>query len=335
MAFDPEETRRRLDELLARAAAAVPERPVDPNAVVERARRAIRLRYAVLTVSFVVLTLVLTGGAVLADSLRDDGGPTGPTDSGPTGGTATGPTDTTTEPPLPTVTIQTGPEKLTADPNAVFVFEIDPAAATPRCTLNQEPLPGCESGVPFEAAEGENVFEIEGVDDRGRAGESVTYTWTVDTTPPTIELLSVEIGFVRTSDDPPPGCFIDAEPRPCAGPIEVTPGEHRLEVDQPGTDSTWVLQQTPPTVSFAEISGSGVTSTITLTFRQDDPGTPECFVPDRPPIQCGEGVLTDTVTVTINGPATSRDLRIDPIDELDRHGPSTTFTWSFEFDTVE
>jgi hypothetical protein len=333
MAFDPEETRRRLDELLARAGAAVPERPVDPNAVVERARRAIRLRYAVLTVSFVVLTLVLTGGAVLADSLRDDGGPTGPTDSGPTGGTATGPTDTTTEPPLPTVTIQTGPEDPTTDTSAVFFFEIDPAG-TPRCTLNGQPLTGCESGVPFPVTEGENTFEIEGVDDRGRAGESVTYTWTVEPPLPEIELLSVEIGFEAISEQPE--CLIDREPRPCAGPIEgVSPGTHTLEVDQSGTDSTWVLTQTPPTVSFADTSASQTTSTITLVFRQTVPGTPECFAPDRSPLPCGEGILVDTVTVTINGPEMTRALQIDPIDELGRHGPSTTFSWSFEFDTVE
>jgi hypothetical protein len=320
MAMDPNETRARLDRLLREANARVPERPIEPEAPVLRARRAIRIRYAVIGVSFVALTLVLTAGAVFARDRLDDPGPTGPTSTGATGPTATG--------PLPEVTITTVPDELTNDPQALFGFTIRPPA-TPRCTLNGDEVP-CTNSAQVTAREGENTFRVVGIDDQGRRGEPASYTWTLDTIAPTVELTSVELVYAPTVDDV--SCSVDQQPASCTDPIEgLTSGQHAFLVSLPyDWDLTWILSATPPTATFVGTGDTAApeTSTVRFSFEVEGSGTAECLAGDAS-TPCDQGVLVDSVTNTGTEPIT-RTLEIVPIDAAGNRGAPLQFTWSFD-----
>lgn len=324
MAIDPEETRARLDRLLREADAGVPERPVEREAPILRARRAIRIRYAILSVSFVVLTLVLTAGAVFArDRLDGTDGATGPT--APTGPTTTG--------PLLVARITGNPPKLTNEPEATFAFTIDPPARA-RCTLNGDLLAEpCPSPVTVPATEGENKFKVVGIDDEGRpAGEPASYTWRLDTMAPTVELTSVVLVFAPTVDNV--SCSVNSQDASCTAAIDgLSPEQHMFEVILPADwDLTWILSATPPTATFLGTGDTTAPETSTVRFsfefEGDEVGTVECRSEDGS-TPCDGGVLMDSVTNTGTAPIT-RTLEITPTDEAGNQGVPLVFSWSFD-----
>jgi hypothetical protein len=331
MDFDPDGTRRRLDDLLEEATDASPGRPIDPGAPVTRARRAIRIRYALLTAAFVVLTIVLTAGAVVArDRLDgDDGDATGPTATGATGPTATGPTATG---PAPVATITSGPDELTNEPDATFEFTIEPPADA-RCALNDGASEPCESPVQVTAEEGENTFTVRGVDGQGREGAPARYRWTLDTQAPTVRLTSVVLEYAQTIDGP--ACFVDSQSSSCTEPIGgLPPGQHTFGVSMPTElDLTWILSATPPTATFSPVGSTAApsTSTIRLSFEQSEAGTPACTV-EGIQIPCDQGALADTLTEDGTEPVTHA-VEIVPIDQAGNRGTPLQFSWSFEADS--
>ena len=192
-------------------------------------------------VSFVALTVVLTAGAVFAKDRLDDPGPTGPTP---------GPTEPTGPTTAPVARITDDPPKLTNEPEATFAFTIRPPA-TARCTLNGEPVAEpCRTPVTVTATEGENTFEVVGIDDQERAGKPAEYTWTLDTEAPTVQLTSVELVYAPTVDDV--SCSVDLQPASCTDPIgDLAPGQHAFLVSLPyDWDLRWILSATSPTASF-------------------------------------------------------------------------------------
>ena len=327
MAFDPTQTRARLERLLREAEARTPERPIEREAPVLRARRAIRLRYGVIAVSFVVLSAVLTAGAVWArDRLDGTDGVTGPT----TTSTET-PTTTPTEPP-PQVRIIDPPDDPTNQTTAVFTFELT-GRGTAECTLNGTSLGACESGIEVpDVPEGENTFEVRGVGEGGELGPPDTYTWTVDLTGPTITFESIVLAFAPGEEEPE--CLVDDVDVDCSVPVDdLSPEEHTFEVVLPGARTLrWILDPTPQQVSFSPTGPGGFppTSTIQLAFELDEEGTVECSVEGRS-IDCVSGSLEDLLAIA-SGEPVDHTIELVPSDLLGTRGSSRTFTWSFDHD---
>jgi hypothetical protein len=333
MAFDPDETRRRLDEVLARAAEASPDLPIDPQAPVIRARRAIRVRYTLLTAAFVVLTIVLTAGAVVARDRLDDPGPTGPTDTGATGSTATGSTDTG---PAPVATITSGPQpgELTTVAETTFGFTIEPPGNA-VCTLNQGPPEPCESPTTVTAREDGNTFTVRGVDAQGREGKPARRTWTLDTIDPTVDLQSVDLVFAQLLDNIM--CFVDGQQQPsCTAPVEGLSGQHEFLVRLPAAwDFTWTLTSTPSTVRFLGTGNTETptTSTVSFTFEQSEPGPTKCRVGESE-TPCEGGILVDTLTDDDLGSVTD-SIEITPVDQAGNETLPTQFFVTFDANNTE
>lgn len=326
MAFDPDQTRERLERLLREAEAGTPDRPVERQAPTLRARRAIRVRYAVIAVSFVLLSAVLTAGAVYArDRLDGTDGVTGPT----TTSTET-PTTTPTEPP-PEVRIDEGPADPTNETTATFRFELL-GPGTAECTLNGRSLGACESGIEVpDIPEGENTFEVRGVAEGNELGPPATYVWTVDISGPAITFDSIVLAFAPGEE--PPECSVDGVAMDCSVPVDnLSPEGHTFMVVLPGARTLrWVLAPSPRQVTFSptEAAGSPPTSQIKLVFALNEEGTVTCSLAGQQ-IDCVDRSIEDLLVGT-PGQQVGHTIELLPDDLLGNPGPSRTFTWTFEY----
>jgi hypothetical protein len=95
----------------------------------------------------------------------------------------------------PTVTITQGPDPLTKQTTATFEISA-PDASRLECHVDGDDFERCSSPFTQRVDEGDHVFVVRGVDEAGTTGPEATYQWTVDTTPPTVEIDNAE----RTSD---------------------------------------------------------------------------------------------------------------------------------------
>jgi hypothetical protein len=104
------------------------------------------------------------------------------------GNTSTWTTNWTVNTAVPHVTITQAPAALTQQRSTNFVWTVDDASATVTCQL--------DSGTPFACsgntslsnlADGTHTFTVTATNDASTTG-SASYTWTVDTTAPTITI---------------------------------------------------------------------------------------------------------------------------------------------------
>ena len=87
----------------------------------------------------------------------------------------------------PSVTIRAGPEELTNETTARF--SLDPGgAARLECKVGDESFVSCDTTPSYEVGEGDHTFVARGFDANDNSGPEATYRWTVDTTPPTVEI---------------------------------------------------------------------------------------------------------------------------------------------------
>ena len=99
-------------------------------------------------------------------------------------------------------TIGDKPDVATASTTATFTFTSSDAASF-ECSLDAAAFAACTSPVTYTGlAEGPHSFSVRGVDAEGAPGESATHSWTIDTTAPSLVLVSPANGSV-TSDTTP------------------------------------------------------------------------------------------------------------------------------------
>jgi hypothetical protein len=132
----------------------------------------------------------------------------------------------------PTVAITDGPNALTNQTRAEFA--VDPGdAVTLECRLDDQPFATCPTLPAYDVEEGDHVFTVRGRDAAGTAGPPAKRAWTVDTTPPAVEITDSQIGettatiaFTPSEDVRTLRCTLttDAEVEPppepaCASPV--------------------------------------------------------------------------------------------------------------------
>ena len=327
MAIDPEETRARLQRLLRDADARAPEQPVEAEAPVLRARRAIRVRYAVIAVSFVVFTVVLTAGAVFARD-RLDGA------DGVTGSTATGPTEptgpTTTGPP-PVARITSAPPDPSNETAPVFVFRLV-GPGTAECFLDGAQLATCESGMAVPVVDGEHTFEVRGVNPGGVPGRIDAHPWTVDTVAPILTLDAVSVVYSRGEGAT---CSVEDEPFECDGPALPADAGSEYFIATNGLGLSWTFDPMPPDLRFTGEGdpGSPTTSRLVLRFGVDDnQATVTCTINDASAM-CDERTLLDTLDNSSTEQVASV-IQIVATDAADNPSDPLSFRWTFAVQSI-
>lgn len=213
--------------------------------------------------------------------------------------------DWTVDTTAPTTAIEAKPDNPSNESSPSFTFSgADPSGSGVsgfECRLDSGTFAACSSpSFPGPLADGAHSFEVRAIDNAGNADASpASYTWTVDSTPPTVEIeeqpsdpsKSSSAGFDFSGEDitEPEGvafeCSLDGEDfGPCESGQEylsLTDGAHDFEVkalDQAGNASapdsyTWTVDTTAPTTTIAtKPSDPSHDSSPSLSFTGSDPG---------------------------------------------------------------
>ncbi|NQY99350.1 MAG: VWA domain-containing protein [Bdellovibrionales bacterium] len=100
----------------------------------------------------------------------------------------------------PSVTITSGPDDPTSQPEAQFEFVVDDPTAEVKCSLNGSAYLLCKTGEGFQAKEGQNNFQVQATDALGNVGRSQVYSWYVDSIGPAITITAGPEDPSKTSD---------------------------------------------------------------------------------------------------------------------------------------
>jgi hypothetical protein len=206
------------------------------------------------------------------------------------GHTSFDPYSWTVDTSAPTVEIESEPPSLTSSGEATFTFSGDDGEGTGvsgfECSLDGEPFATCSSPKTYTGlGDGQHSFEVKAVDAAGNASDPASYSWSVDATPPTIEIQSTppdptsqQFGtFEFSATDSGSGiakteCRFDGTPLTnCSSPDSISPladGPHVFEVkatDNAGNSRSetydWTVDSTAPETSIGskpnDPSGSG------------------------------------------------------------------------------
>ena len=119
----------------------------------------------------------------------------------------------------PRATIVDAPAPLTNDPIAEFTIEA-PGAVRLQCRFDDEDFEDCPTLVSRRVDEGDHTFTVRGLDGDGTAGPPARHLWTVDTTPPTVEIESAvrtgastaEVHFTPGESEARVGCVLVQRP---------------------------------------------------------------------------------------------------------------------------
>jgi tripartite motif-containing protein 71 len=98
----------------------------------------------------------------------------------------------------PTVTLTSTPPLTTGSSSASFSFTSDEAGIF-KCALGSASFADCTSPDVVSVAAGSNTFKVKSIDLAGNVSPTVSYTWTVDKTPPTVSITSGPSGYVQST----------------------------------------------------------------------------------------------------------------------------------------
>jgi hypothetical protein len=127
----------------------------------------------------------------------------------------------------PAATIEKGPDPLTNQTRADFAIAA-PGAIRLECRLDDEDFKECPNLVSRDVEEGDHTFVVRAFDAEGTAGPPAEYRWTVDTTPPTVEIDSAE----RTGAETATVAFTPSESEAAIECILSEPGNSGTEPDR-------------------------------------------------------------------------------------------------------
>jgi hypothetical protein len=130
----------------------------------------------------------------------------------------------------PQATIVDGPEPLTNETTAEFTIEA-PGAIRLECRVDDGDFESCPTLVSRRVDEGDHTFVVRAFDADDTAGPPAEYRWTVDTTPPTVEIKSA----LRTGPETAEVTFTPGESETRIECVLLDPGPEGaepLEVDR-------------------------------------------------------------------------------------------------------
>lgn len=239
----------------------------------------------------------------------------------------------------------TGTDNVTATANLVFLTSLD---GSPFVTATS---PATYTGL----LAGPHTFQVETQDQVGNVSTPASYTWTIDTTPPTVSFVqtppaitgstSPTFAFTGTDNLTPAanlaflvsidgGAFAAA-----TTPVTYTGllgGSHTLNVesqDQAGNVSTpaaytWTIDATPPTVSITQTPTAITRSTsATFAFTGADNMTPTANLVFLVSLD-GSAFVTATSPVTYNGLLSGgHTFQVESQDQMGNISTPASYTW--------
>ena len=243
----------------------------------------------------------------------------------------------------PTVSIGAHPDALTTSSSASLAFSSEPNA-TFACDLDGAGFRPCTSPQSYTAlADGSHTFSVRATDAAGNTGSSASFTWTVDTTAPTVSIdihpapltNHTDASFSFSSGDSSATfeCAIDGSGfQHCTSPTNfnsLADGSHTFRVrstDAAGNTGgpasfTWTVDTSAPTVSIdthpnpLTASGSasfGFSSEAGARSSVPSTGADSSLAPARPATAASPTAATPSPSTRATRPATPAAARASP-----------------------
>lgn len=258
----------------------------------------------------------------------------------------------------PSVSINTFPLALTNSSNGNFTFSGTDGGSPIHlfdCQIDNKGFIPCNTGTTSYSSltEGTHTFQVKGYDSVGNASAPVSYSWTVDLTPPSV-LVNGSAGnvtgltsnsFSISGTDNNPGalrffCSLDGGSEvPCVSGFSISGllgGTHTLNVraqDSAGNYSaalptSWLIDLIPPTVEILTTPlAINPSSSATFTFRGADnsdlPVKFQCKLDTELAFSdCSSGInYTQLLDAT-------HIFSVKAIDSVGNVSPTATYSWS-------
>ena len=249
----------------------------------------------------------------------------------------------------PTVTFTATPANPTNSTSATFAFTVSETGTTQQCSLDGGAFAACTSPKTLAGlAQGSHTFQVKATDAAGNTGTAASFTWTVDTTAPTVTFTSTPanptnataatFAFTISETGTTQQCSLDggafaacASPKTVAG---LAQGSHTFQVkatDAAGNTGaaasfTWTVDTTPPTVTFTSTPANPSNSaSATFAFTVSETGTTQ---------QCsidGGAFAACTSPRTLAGLADgSHTFAVKATDAAGNTGTAASFTWTID-----
>ncbi len=242
----------------------------------------------------------------------------------------------------PTVSITSHPNNPTNQTSATFAFTV--SDGTIQCKLDSGTFASCSSPVTFSGlASTSHTFTVQSTDTAGNVG-SASFTWTIDTTPPTVTITSgpknpsnsATATFTFTVSDGTIQCKVDSGAfAACSSPATfagLAVCSHTFTVQSTDTagnvgsaSQTWTIDTTPPVVTINSGPKNPTNSTsATFTFSANETATFTCKIDSGTAAAC-----TSPATFTVTGDG-SHTFTVTATDTAGNVGTPATFTWTLD-----
>jgi hypothetical protein len=219
-----------------------------------------------------------------------------------------------TPPPDPAITAH--PLNPTNNTTPTFSLSDSDGSATFRCQLDVGGFSACDSPKTYSAqADGPHSFDVKAVDSAGNESGVTSFSWTIDTTPPTITLTKPP----NPSDDNTPTFGFSAN--------EATPGGFQCRLDAAAaavctSPKTYAAQSDGShtfVVSASDAAGNAASASYTWTIDTVDPVVTILSKPADPTNQ-----TTATFTFSSNKLGTTFQCKLDAAASFSGCGGGST-----------
>jgi hypothetical protein len=247
----------------------------------------------------------------------------------------------------PTVAIADKPSNPSNTSFPSFSFRASEAGSTFACRLDGAAFASCSSPKAYaNLGEVSHTFIVKATDAAGNTGPETSYTWTIDTTPPTASITAKPSNpsnqrspsFAFAANEPSTfECRLDG----AAFAVCVTPKSYANLADGPHTfsiraidaagnpsgtvDHQWTIDTTGPIVTITQKPADPTASQgASLAFTANEQATFQCKLDAAVYATC-------TSPRQYSGLAEgSHTFTVKAIDQLSNVGPETSYTWRID-----
>jgi large repetitive protein len=246
----------------------------------------------------------------------------------------------------PVATITTNPANPSNSTSPMFKFSSTESGSTFICQLDAGAAAACTSPKTYSGlADGSHTFKVTATDKAGNVSAAATYTWTVDTAPPSATITagppsltnSKTATFTFTSNDPNATfkCSKDgATAYSCTSPkvyTSLSDGPHTFTVtatDQAGNSSagttwSWMVDATKPTTTITSYPPNPTSlDTATFTFTSSESNvTFTCQLDANAAATCTSPTTYTGITVA------QHTFKVYATDQAGNVGTTVSYTW--------
>jgi hypothetical protein len=259
-------------------------------------------------------------------------------------------------PPAPTTSIlsETPSASLTNSTTMQFTFSSDESGVTFSCSLDGAAPANCSSPQSYSGlGNGQHTFKVVSTNAFGETDPTgAQYSWTVDTTPPTVSIgtvipssqltnsTTISIAFSGSASGTF-SCSLDgAANSACTSPVgysALAQGTHTVSISETdllgnvsGTPAVyqWQVDLTPPVAQFVQVNPPNAlnnSTTMAFTFAANETATFTCSLDSAAVQTCTSPFSVSQLT------AGAHVFAIQPTDAAGNVGATVDYTWTADF----